>query len=72
VAAFFVLKEKTMQTSETVWHFRISRGLKDAVREYAEAEDLTAASAVRELLKKALRDGGQWPRKAAADANHAL
>jgi hypothetical protein len=57
-----MMKQKT-----GVWHFRIGEALKAAVIDYAESEDVRAASAVRDLLKDGLRARGMWPRRPAAD-----
>ena len=55
-----------MQRSyETTWHFRVSTALKAAVQEYADQEDLSCASAVKNLVKAALREHGMWPRRPA-------
>ncbi|HEV2629448.1 MAG TPA: hypothetical protein VGV41_12485 [Pseudolabrys sp.] len=53
------------RTYDTTWHFRVSTALKTAVQEYADQEDLSCASAVKNLVKAALREQGMWPRRPA-------
>ena len=48
---------------ETTWHFRVSDALKAAVKEYADSEDMSCASAVKSLVKQALRENRLWPRR---------